>query len=365
MSILIIGAGPTGLTLALALRQRGLSCRLVDRELEPGRQSRALAVQARTLEVLERLGLAAPMLAEAQRLRGLALHGGDGAVSRLDFPSVHPRLPPVVVLPQARTEALLLGAGAAPERGVECLGLEHGAALLRHPDGQVERAEAEWIIGCDGAHSAVRHALGAGFAGRAYPQQLLLADGRLEGLEPDRLHVFPEAAHMLAFIPMPGGLWRGIVILPPAAEAPEEGSLAPFTLPGIRLRAPVWWSAFRISRRQVEHYRHGRVLLAGDAAHIHSPAGGQGMNLGMQDAWALAAALARGEAAVDAWAAERHAVAHRVLIATDLVTRLVTGRGPVAALLRGAGFGMLALFPALGRRAVHALAGLDYPAPAP
>ena len=365
MSILIIGAGPTGLTLALALRQRGLPCRLVDRAVEPSRHSRALAVQARTLEVLERLGPATPLLAEAQRVRGITLHGRGRAETRLDFPTVHPRLPPVVMLPQARTEALLLGAGAAPERGVDCLGIERGAALLRHPDGQVERAGAEWIIGCDGAHSTVRHALGAGFAGRAYPQQLLLADGRLEGLEPDRLHFFPEAAHMLAFIPMPGGLWRGIAILPPEAEPPEEGTLAPFALPGISLRDVIWWSAFRISRRQVERYRHGRVLLAGDAAHIHSPAGGQGMNLGMQDAWALAAALARGEAAVDEWATERHAVARRVLIATDLVTRIVAGRGPLGTALRRAGFGLLAHLPALRRRAVRALAGLDYPAPAP
>lgn len=364
MSVLIIGAGPTGLTLALALRQRDIPCRLVERAAEPGQQSRALAIQARTLEVLERLDLADAVLAEAQRVRGLAIHAGGGALRRIDFPAVHPRLPPMVVLPQARTEALLTGAGAAPERPVECLGIEHGAALLRHGDGREERAEADWIVGCDGAHSTVRHTLGAGFAGRAYPKQLLLADGRLEGLEPDRLHLFPEAMPLLAFIPMPGGLWRGIVILPPEAEAPVEGTLAPFARPGIRFRDVVWWSAFRISRRQVAQYRHGRVLLAGDAAHIHSPAGGQGMNLGMQDAWALAAALARGEAAVDAWATERHAVAHRVLIATDLVTRLVAGRGPVAAALRRAGFGAMALFPALGRRAVRALAGLDYPEPA-
>jgi 2-polyprenyl-6-methoxyphenol hydroxylase-like FAD-dependent oxidoreductase len=381
MRVLVIGAGPTGLTLALALRRRGVACRLVEQAPQPLPWSRALGVQARTLEVMERLGLAGRLLAAAHRVAGLSLHGGDGGGDaaapplRVDLdPAVHPRFPPLVILPQSDTERLLAEAGAAPERSVTFAGLEGRGAWLRHPDGRGEFAAAEWIVGCDGAHSAVRHALKAGFAGAQYPQQALLADGRLDGgggggLDPARIHLFPGAGRMLAYFPMPGGLWRAIAVLPPEAPPPPDPPPAEaFAGDGVpALRDLAWSSAFRISRRQVDRVRHGHVLLAGDAAHIHSPVGGQGMNLGIQDAWALAAALPRGEAAVDAWAAERHAIARRVLFATHAATRAMAGGhgGRAQVLLRRAAFGLLAGVPWLRRRATRAVAGLDYPGPAP
>jgi 2-polyprenyl-6-methoxyphenol hydroxylase-like FAD-dependent oxidoreductase len=362
MRILVVGAGPTGLTLTLAARQRGLACRLVEQAAAPSQHSKALGVQARTLEVFERLGVVERILAGAQRLGGATFHL-DGASIRLDLQGVHPRFPSLVALPQAETERLLLEAGAAPERGVELVGLEGPTAQLRHADGREERGTADWIIGCDGAHSAVRHALGAGFAGAQYPQHLLLADCRTSGLEPARIHIFPGPDTTVGYFPLPGDLWRAIAILPADAESPAEGSLAPFARPGVELRDPVWWSRFRISRRLVERYRHGRVLLVGDAAHIHSPVGGQGMNLGIQDAWALAAALAVGEAAVDRWAAERHRLARRVLLATDLATRLMTGQGRIAAAIRRAALRLVVPRPSLARVIERALAGLDYPPP--
>ena len=366
MRVLVIGAGPTGLTLALALRRRGIACRLVEQAPEPAPQSRALLVQARTLEVLERLGLADRLLAAALPLAGLTLHPKDGAPLRIDLPPVHPRFPAAVILPQSETERLLIRGGAAPERRVTLTGLEGRGAWLRHPDGRGEFVEADWIIGCDGAHSTVRHALKLGFAGAQYPQQLLLADCRLEGLEEGRLHLFMGAAPdggSLGYFPLPGGLWRAVAILPAGVEAPEQVALSRFVLPGLVLHDMIWSSAFRISRRQVESMRHGHVLLAGDAAHVHSPAGGQGMNLGMQDAWALAAALPGGEVAVDAWAAQRHAVARRVLVATDLAMRMATARGGARALLRRLAFGAVAGLPWLRQRMTRALAGLAYPPP--
>lgn len=360
MKLLIVGAGPTGLTLALAAGRRGIEVWLVERAEAPSRHSKALAVQARTLEVMQRLGTAGRMLEAGLRVQGATLHLRLGTV-RVELDNPHPSLPTLLVLPQAETERILLEAGARPERGIELVGLDQDVALLVHPNGRTEQARADWIVGCDGAHSAVRQALGVRFEGSRYPDNLILADCSAAGLEPARLHAFADGDGVVLLVPLPGALWRAIRFLPPGVEAPEAPTLEPFARPGIKLADPVWYSRFKISRRQVDRVRHGRVLLAGDAAHIHSPAGGQGMNLGIQDAYSLAAALAAGEAAVDRWAAERHEVAARVLRATDRATRLVTAQGPLALALREAAPRALALVPALRRRFARALAGLDYP----
>jgi 3-(3-hydroxy-phenyl)propionate hydroxylase len=356
MRVLVVGAGPTGLTLARALAQRGIAHRHIERAAAPSQHSKALGVQARTLEVFERLGIAGAVMAAAQAVDGVTLHlpGGD---ARVDFVPVHPRFPPMVILPQSETERLLLEAGAAPERGITFLGLDGGAAVLRHEDGREERAEADWIVGCDGAHSAVRHAVGGAFTGEAYPEQLALADCRIAGLAAGRIHVWPGEDALRVFFPLPGGLWRAVKL----PEADGTPSLEPFARPGLALDGMIWFSQFRISRRIATRYRFGRVVLAGDAAHIHSPAGGQGMNLGIQDAFALAAALPRGEAAVNAWAATRHRVGRRVLVATDILTRVMGARSPLAARLRAVALRFAAGRPGLVRRLERNLAGLAYP----
>jgi 2-polyprenyl-6-methoxyphenol hydroxylase-like FAD-dependent oxidoreductase len=370
MRILVVGAGPVGLALTLALHRQGLAARQVDKAPEPSRHSKALGIQARTLEALDSLGVAGPVLAEALRIQGASFHLGPGAPQAFDLSHrLHPRFPSMVILPQSRTEALLAAAtGAAglppPERGVELAALDPatGAVELRHPDGRTESAVFDHVLGADGAHSTVRKAAGIGFEGARYEEPLVLADGRAEGLAPARLHIFPGHGEGRFYFPLPGGSWRAVVMLPEESRPPPEGDLSHFQLPGLRFFDPVWWSAFRISHRLASSYRSGRACVLGDAAHIHSPAGGQGMNLGIQDAVSLAGALARGEAALAEWAAARRAVAATVLRRTDLLTGMVLGRSPAIRALRAVGLRLLPRLPPARLRLERALSGLDYPA---
>ncbi|WP_158747315.1 NAD(P)/FAD-dependent oxidoreductase [Acidisphaera sp. L21] len=365
MNVLVVGAGPTGLTLGLALRRHGIACRVIDKLPARLPWSRALGVQARTLEVMQRFGLADQFVAAGQHVQGISVHAGAGHPVQIELPQVHPSLPPIMMLPQQDTERLLDDAFGAAERAVEFVALEGGAARLRHGDGAEEVVRPDWIIGCDGAHSTVRHGVGAQFVGAQYAEHLLLVDCTATGLEPARIHAFPGGERPGVFFPLPDGQWRSVVVLPDDAQTPAENSLEPFARDGVSLRDPTWWSPFRVSRRQADHVRHGQVVLLGDAAHIHSPVGGQGMNLGIQDAFALAHALSQPDgdrsAAVDRWAEERHAVAKRVLRVTDLATRALMNRSGALQPLRRLGLGLVAHSTRLRIGAAKAMSGMDYP----
>ena len=368
MKVLVVGAGPTGLTAARALRRRGVTVRHIDAMPAAATTSRALGVQARTLEVLDRFGLAEALLAEAHRIEGLAAHLGPGGPVRIDLSPVHPRFPAVVLTPQTVMERLLTDPADPPERGVAFARLNCRQVSLHHAGGREEVTEADWIIGADGAHSAVRHAIGADFHGEQYPFQAVLADGTCPGLDRGRIHLFPDPMRLLAYFPLPGAPgaapWRAIALFrPDGPPPPEEASALPFAAQGVApLTDITWYSNFRISHRQVPRVRHGHVLLCGDAAHIHSPAGGQGMNMGIQDGWSVAAALLKGEAAIDAWARERHAVAETVLRATDMGTRVMTARSPLVAVARRVVMNTVAALPPLRRRVTQGLSGMAYPA---
>ncbi|NKC31978.1 FAD-dependent oxidoreductase [Falsiroseomonas selenitidurans] len=369
MRVLIVGAGPAGLALALALSRQGLGFRQVDRAAAPAAYSRALGIQARTLETLAPLGVAAPIAAVALRPLGVVFGLGPAAPTIRLSHRAHPGFPSMLLLPQTETERLLAEALAAtgappPERGVALVALDAttGTATLRHPDGREEVAQFDHVIGCDGAHSSVRKAAGIGFEGAAYEEQCVLADGLIEGLEPAHLHIMPGRDSGSFYFPLPGGRWRGVSMRPPGGAPPAEGDLATLQHPGLRFVAADWWSAFRISHRIATRFRQGRVLLAGDAAHIHSPAGGQGMNLGIQDACALARALPGGEAALEAWAAERRRIAALVVGRTDRLTALVLGRRPAMRALRAVALRLLPHLPPARQRLERALAGMDYPA---
>jgi 2-polyprenyl-6-methoxyphenol hydroxylase-like FAD-dependent oxidoreductase len=355
--VLVVGAGPTGLALALSLLRHGVRCRIVDRSPAPVTESRALGVQARTLEVLHAVGVDADMVARGVRVPAGSLHFDGGREARIGFGGLPTAYPYVLILPQSETEAILAArlaaAGVAVERGVEVSGLtqdEDGVTLaLGHPDGGREDARGAWVAGCDGAHSTVRQALGVRFEGGVYDERFWLADVRLRWhAPPETLHLFLGRGGLLGVLPLTGGYHRLVLTVPGAhtgddrtpALAEVERLARAAGPPDLTIEEAIWISSFRVPRRIARRFRVGRVFLAGDAAHVHSPAGGQGMNTGIQDAanlaWKLARVL-RGAARdrlLDTYEVERIPVARDVLRGTDALTRMVLLRQPLLRALR-------------------------------
>src|SRR5687767_11212848 len=354
---LVVGAGPTGLTLAVELARRGVAFRIIDREVERTKTSRAIGTQARTVEVFRVMGIPESALEPAARPRALRFAERDRTLARIPFGDGRPGAPPwLISMDESDTERVLEQRleqlGGRVERSTELLGFRVGGerviATLRGPGGTSE-LEARFLVGADGAHSTVRREAGIGFAGAAYPERFLLADLDLEwDLPHDEGHIWIGDDGLVAAVPLPGERrYRVIVPLSPSYAAKEYESEAEIAAEaetllgqrtGVTLRRigdPSWASAFRIQRRQADRYRRGPVFLAGDAAHVHSPVGGQGMNTGIQDAfnlgWKLALAV-RGVAApglLDTYQTERHPIARSVLLGTDLGTRLVLARNPL------------------------------------
>jgi 2-polyprenyl-6-methoxyphenol hydroxylase-like FAD-dependent oxidoreductase len=380
--VLVVGAGPTGLLLTAELARHGVSCRLIDRNEGPIRLSRAIGIHARTMEIFEQIGLIDDLLAVGLRCDGFSQYARGSRIFHVEFAGVETPYPFVVCLQQDRTEDLLerhltRTSGMVPERRTELTGLSQDAdgatATLRHADGQEETVRARWVVGCDGAHSTVRHTVGLPFEGSAYPTVFALADVKAEWPYPhDEVMVFHHPEGLTAVFPLPEpGRYRLVCDVtgsaPPGSESAGHGPLSsklpPPTLEDVQrildrrvagkvvLSEPHWLAHFGIHCRQVPRYREGRVFLAGDAAHIHSPIGGQGMNTGLQDAHNLAWKLAlasRGlamESLLDSYSEERHAVGKLVLQNTDRGTKMLTASNPFARLFRGI---VLRLVPRIG-----------------
>jgi 2-polyprenyl-6-methoxyphenol hydroxylase-like FAD-dependent oxidoreductase len=362
LDVLVVGAGPTGLTLAGLLHSMGATVRIVDRQLDRLRESRALAVQPRTLEVLRGLGITQTLIERGNDAAQVRIHAGERVVRvRLfDVGLEDTAYPFLLFISQAETEAVLNEHLAEHrlqvKRGVELVGFEQREAgvscALRHGDGKTERLHTRYLVGCDGAHSSVRHGAGIPFEGAAYPQTFVLADLEVDGdLEQDVAHAFLGAGGMLFFFPLATpATWRMLGIRPPgdATEGERrEPSLADvqaiadaFTDGLLKLRDPVWLTYFRLHHRHAARYRAGRVFLAGDAAHVHSPAGAQGMNTGIQEAWNLGWKLAlvvkgvADEALLDTYEAERRPIGRFVLRFTDRATSIATSRSRLLRLVR-------------------------------
>jgi len=356
LDVLIVGGGPTGLTLAGVLQALGASFRIVDRLPDRVHESRALVMQPRTLEVLRGLEVTGELLRRGNDTVWLRLYSGGRSVRvRLfGFGMADTAFPFLLFVSQAETEAVLgdrLAAGGAQvERNVELTGFSADGdgvvCTLRHRDGRTERVAARYLAGCDGPASSVRRGAGIPFQGGAYPQTFALADLEIDGdLDPASAHSFLGPDSILFCFPLgrPAS-WRVLATHPdlqgrrePAQPSLEELQALADLLTGdrLRLRDPVWLSYFRLQHRQAASYQAGPVFLAGDAAHVHSPAGGQGMNTGIQDAWNLGWKLAlvtrglAGEDLLGTYDAERRPVGRFVVRFTDRAFSVATSTNPL------------------------------------
>src|SRR5438094_2689340 len=347
--VLIVGAGPTGLVLALWLIKLGVKPRLIDKTAEPGTTSRALAVHARTLELYRQLDLAQVVLERGHKVPAIRLWVKGEPRARIDFEQIASDLTPysfLQIFPQDQHERLLIERleqlGVSVERRTELIGFtdesDRVTARLRGPQGHEEVCEASYIAGCDGARSTVREIVGTGYPGGTYRQVFYVADVEAAGPAVDgELHADLDEADFLAVFPLAReGRARliGTVRDQRADRADtlkfEDVSNRAIEHLKVDVRRVNWFSTYHVHHRVAEHFRKGRAFLLGDAAHIHSPAGGQGMNTGIGDAinlaWKLAAVLAgcAPDRLLDSYEADRIGFARRLLAATGRVFTLAT-----------------------------------------
>ena len=382
--VLVVGAGPVGLVMAAELARFGVPVRVLDRSPHATTTSKKLVVWSRTLELMDRMGCTPAFLAAGLRAHAASIRGARAVLGHTALDGVASPYNFALMIPQSETERLLAahlaGFGVTVERGVELLGFEQDTggvrAKLRHADGAEETVETPWLLGCDGAHSTVRHTLGLPFEGVAQDDDWLLADVRLdgEGRPPaDEIATFLHRDGPFVVFPMPGGRSRIVAVVGrtvpgrtrPDPTLAEVQALADARAGGFSVRDPAWLSNFRINERKVTEYARGRVFLAGDAAHVHSPAGGQGMNTGMQDAINLAWKLAmvvRGEASrtlLDSYTPERSAVGDMVLRNATRMTDVATLANPAAQAARDLALRFLLGFHAVRDRMASTMSEIE------
>lgn len=354
-NVLIVGAGPTGLTLALWLTKQGVAVRIIDRSAGPGETSRAMAIQARTLELYRQLDLTDAVISAGHKNPAMNMWVRGKRKAQISLNAAGADITPypfVLVYPQDQHERLLVERlfllGVTVERNTELIAFEdnvdHVSARLRMSDGSEQVCEAQYLAGCDGARSSIRHQLGIGFEGGTYKQVFYVADVEVIGLEPaGQVHIaFDKGDFVLLISYGEGNAYRLIgTVQDERAERAEKltfGDVSHDAIQGLGIQVAKvnWFSTYRVHHRVASDFRVRRTFLLGDAAHVHSPAGGQGMNTGINDAinlaWKLAAVLKAQapDSLLDTYAIERQTFARKLVDTTDRLFTFVTTEGTFA-----------------------------------
>lgn len=376
--VIVVGAGPTGLALSAELRRRGRASLTIERRSEPAQHSRAAVVHARTLEVLNALGATPELLRRGIQVPIFRVRDRDRALITIDFREIASRYPFTLMCPQDETEAVLRDClrnfGGSVTKPVEVTTVRPASegveVEVKGPAG-TSIVKARYVVGCDGGHSTVRRQAGISFDGGIYEEGFVLADVRMSWpLERAEVSLFFSAAGLVVVAPLPNDRYR---IVATAQDAPEIPT-ADYMQRLLEARGPerelatikelLWASSFKIHHRVASTMHKDRILLVGDAAHVHSPAGGQGMNTGIQDAIALAEPLDRAlthgdEKGLVAWAKARRANAQRVVCMTDRMTRAATAGNGAPRLLRNAFISLIGHIPGVSRKIATQLAELE------
>jgi 2-polyprenyl-6-methoxyphenol hydroxylase-like FAD-dependent oxidoreductase len=361
--VLIVGAGPVGLTLALELARAGIRLRIIDKaHHRPDQESRAITLHPRSLEVFTRNGVALPFIEKAKALRAANYYSNAKKILRINLSSEHSKTHPSPrLLQQGKSERFLIARleqlGVNPERPVALESMDprenQVGVTLRHENGDQEEVSFDYVVGCDGAHSAVRHSLGVGFQGKALEGSIATGDVSIDFPEPHswtdhEIHSLLRPGHLALLGKLQDGQWRVVVDVTNKPHLSTENISIEDIRQGFQafpefkgsMHSPGWISVYRISTRIAETMRRGRVFLAGDAVHIHSPEGGQGMNAGIQDAvnlaWKLSAVI-KGSASEDllqSYETERLPVIRGIVKGTEWAQQIITLRHPVSIALR-------------------------------
>jgi 2-polyprenyl-6-methoxyphenol hydroxylase-like FAD-dependent oxidoreductase len=377
-TIVIAGAGPTGLALGAELRRLGIPSFILDRQEAGANTSRAAVVHARTLEVLEPLEVTPELLREGVIVPIFRVRDRNRVLTSISFAGLDTKYPFSLMCPQNRTEAILLrrleSLGGAVHRPCEVVAIRPGDNSVQvqfKSDEALKTVRTKWLVGCDGMHSIVREQALIPFLGGDYEETFVLADVKMDWpLDREEVSLFFSGKGLVVVAPLPDNHFR---IVSTMKQAPSSLSIADFQAileergpesAVIKIHSIVWSSRFHLEHRVAKSLRLGRILLAGDAAHVHSPAGGQGMNTGIQDAISLASALQLvihqgNHAALSSWQEKRLAIAHAVVTLTDRMTRLAAASSSPVKLVRNAVMRIIGQIPFAQRAIAERLSELD------
>ncbi|MGW0183287.1 FAD-dependent oxidoreductase [Nocardia sp. NPDC003345] len=372
--VLIVGAGPVGLTAAIVLKQLGHEVVIVDRQAAGANTSRAAVVHPHTLEILEPYGVTEPLVARGVHTPTFTIRDRDRLLLAVPFSDLPTTYPYTLMISQADTEKFLLdrliALGGEVIRPVTVTGIHQGQDSVTATVSDGDPIHARYLLAADGMHSLVREQSGIGFTGGSYGESFTLADVRLSGGVPtDEVILYFSPAGLVVVAPLPDAMYR---IVATVDEAPHDPDIAfvqglldqrgPESRPAV-VEEVVWGSRFRVHHRIADTFRHGRILLAGDAAHVHSPAGGQGMNLGIEDAVTAATTLSRvlageSESLLDEHAAARRHTAETVVSTAGRLTDLATASARVRP-VRNTAMALAGRTTVVRNRLAMRLSGLD------